>query len=178
MTDDTIEEFSSKYNVPNSVWSRIQVLGSLGCDLKILNYSRHSKNLLSPVSEWIGIDRIPDEGNIQVNRSLTSSEIKLIRIATKYIGKSAGKIGNSLCLSVPNITKDRVRLTRDAAEIFVERMGKIIDRVNSIVPESERYEIPKDLSPYIVFGETDVQISEDQAAAFIDIFEKLCKVNR
>jgi hypothetical protein len=138
------EEFSQSYRVPETVQDRIRLLRSLNCNLKVLNYSRGV--ILPRVMEWLGVPLECSEKVDRVNRSLTSSEIEVLRQMTAR-GINVAKIGNSLCRKVA-VQRQPIGMEPAALEDFANRMGVMASRVNRILPESERYTVPCELTKY------------------------------
>lgn len=164
----SIETFMETYRSPQTVALRIKQLESLGCEVKLLNYSRHVLEIKSVTEDWLG-ERLANITNTVVNRSLTSSEIEFILKAGKHLGSDVRRIGNSLCVGVPEVKKDKLKIERHVCEKFAERMNKMISTINPSLLVSKRYEVPDNLDKYIRgAGQPDITLSSKQLSVALN----------
>jgi hypothetical protein len=164
----SIETFMETYNSPQKVALRIKQLERLGCEVNLVNYSRHELDLKSLTEDWLG-ERLANITNTVVNRSLTSSEIEFILKAGKHLGSEVRRIGNSLCLGVPEVKKDKLKIERHVCEKFAERMNIMISSINPSLLVSERYEVPDNLEKYIRgAGQPDITLSSKQLSVALN----------
>lgn len=123
-----IEAFLQTYRSPETVALRIKKLKELGCDVTVLNYSRHTSDVKTVTETWLG-ETLADLTGTVVNRSLTASEIELILEAAKYLGPNVDRIGRSLCVNVTNVTPDRLMIKKNSMR-KIRRTHEENDRCN------------------------------------------------
>ena len=167
-TSESVDAFAARYRVPKTVGNRIEAIMECNCDLTVINYSRHSHELLGCVEDWLGVSGLKATERARVNRSLTSSEISAMRQVIDLIGVDAKRIGDKLCRLLPDIERDRVRMDEHSIMDFVARMRPMIASTNRLLSEKEQYEIQDDLSGYIGTDGDSISMRPEQFSIFAD----------
>lgn len=123
----------------------VRVLSALQAEdiaVTVLNYSRHSKDLLGSLQRWLelpdGVLNAPSTGRI--NRSLNNAELELQRLMNREVGRKAARfISNPLCNELPDVRSEAPPLPQEALEAFLSRMQEEISSpaYQALVPQSE-----------------------------------------
>jgi hypothetical protein len=139
----TLEDSLGQYLLPSRTIAVLSVLKAGGADITVLNYSRHSKDLLGSLAGWLGMPgevlTTPDVR--RVNRSLTNAELELQRRMNDRLGSRASRfVSDPLCNQLPDIRSETPPLSREALEAFLTRIADEIatPEYQALVPEAER----------------------------------------
>ncbi len=147
---DIDEFFLSHYETPVDVSNLINFLDSIKISsLTIENYSA-SRYSISAISErWLGIPigtLLPIDKDT-VNRSLTWSELVLLRSLNKLIGKSGKLLSDQLCNELPRVKGDLILPAVATQEMLWNKLSSHIVFINSRVALGARYEKSRDIRP-------------------------------
>lgn len=115
--------------------------------LTIKNYSRLHDSILNCFENWLGIKNgtLVEPPIKTVNRSLTLSELFLQKRFNHHLGKNSSSfISDALCNKSPEIKSEKPLATSSAKKSFFKRIQSDINKLNSIIPESEQYSIDEE----------------------------------
>ena len=142
----TMGDSLDQYQLPARTIAVLSALRAGGADVTVLNYSRHSKDLLGSLAGWLDLPSgdltTPNVG--RVNRSLTNAELELQRLMNGHLGGQASRfVSDPLCNELPDIRSETPPLSRDALEGFLTRMRHEIatPEYQALVPETERPQV-------------------------------------
>ena len=116
----------------------------------ILNYSRVRERVVEALATWLNLDSseawtTPDRD--RVNRSLTMSELRVQRIANRWLGPTAACIGRRLVEDLPRTRASPPVPSQEACERFEARLRDQVLRLNARLPEDSRYRLGISATP-------------------------------
>jgi len=116
----------------------------------ILNYSRVRDHLVEALTTWLGLDpteawTTPARGT--VNRSLTALELRVQRIANRWLGPAAARIGRRLVEELPRELVSPLAPSPEAFGRFEVRLRDQVLRLNARLPEGSRYRLDVSATP-------------------------------
>jgi len=137
-----IEAFFEKYRVPELVAHFLDGFGPLeNVRLTCLNYDRHRRDLLAPLSAWLNLpaaDFAPPQERV-INRGMTRAELALQAALNRQVGKVGRILSDALCVGLPDLPPDRIRPDRECQKAMCDRLAPVLARVDAHLPEAERY---------------------------------------
>ena len=109
--------------------------------LHVANYSVHRQNLLSLVTEWLGVppDALVQPDFEKVNRSLTPAELELQRRINRRLGQGAPAIATRFVERLPEHPHSVILPDLEVQRAAWDQMFPAIERINAHLPEAERY---------------------------------------
>lgn len=123
--------------------------------VSLFNYSTRRASILPIMEDWLGVPHgaIPVPTSSIVNRSLTFSELELQRAINQIAAEPSGHLlSHHLCNDLPEIVPDDIRPPVDCQNALWERILPGIERLNSRLPEADRYSRERDVR----VGRTDI----------------------
>ena len=135
----------------------IKIAKEYNANLTIKNYSRCKDFILNCFEDWLGVKKgtlvVPPVKN--VNRSLTLSELYLQKsfnyhLSDKY--KSSRFISDELCNKIPELKSEKPVASANAKSFFYKRIESDLKKLNSLLPESEKY----------LFSEDHIDMDQDE----------------
>ncbi len=137
-----IEAFFEKYSVPERVelfLDRFMYMDGVG--LTCLNYDRHRRDLLAPLSAWLGQPKTvlaPPQAPV-VNRGMTRAELVLQAAVNRQIGRSGRVLSDALCSGLPDLPPDRIYPEPACQRAMCDRLAPTLARVNARLAVDEGY---------------------------------------
>ena len=146
--DITLEGYFASVNQPGRVSKVLDfVLAQPKMVLTVRNYSVVSRTLLDELSAWLGVPRadVVEPPVKVVNRSMTTSELMLLKAMNQYVEASSGVIADALCNRLPDIPADDHRPPIEMQEKLWERLSPEIERVNARIDPAHAYDRQRDI---------------------------------
>ena len=137
-----IEAFFDKYCVPERVARFLDSFMSMSSvGLTCLNYDRHRRDLLAPLSAWLGPTAITLAPPCAptINRGMTRAELALQVVLNRRIGRSARILSDALCAGLPDVPPDPIYPDPACQRAMCARLAPTLEQVNACLPEEERY---------------------------------------
>ena len=137
-----IEAFFEKYTVPERVARFLDKF--MGLDRVVMtcrNYDRHRRDLLAPLSAWLGLPSralSPPEAPT-INRGMTRAELALQVALNRRIGRAGRILSDALCVGLPELTPERIYPGQNCQGALCDRLAPTLARINRHLPEAERY---------------------------------------
>ncbi|ODN69044.1 hypothetical protein [Methylobrevis pamukkalensis] len=134
--------FARRYGHPQLVRDFLDIVAASDlAEVTVFNYSRHRKEILRIVSDWLGLPEgtlaLPAFDN--VNRSMTHSELEIQKIINERLGNSGHLWSDPLCEKAPDIRSSDIRPSVENQTLAFERLKPYIDEVNACLPAAEHY---------------------------------------
>lgn len=146
---DLSSHFAS-LNYPGQVSRVIDFLLTLpNVNLTVRNYSVVRTTLLEEFAIWLGVpvaDMIKPPRKV-VNRSMTTSELMLLRAMNQSVEASSGSIADAWCNRLPDVLSDDQRPPIEDQEALWDRLAKDIQQVNARVEPAHRFDRARDIMP-------------------------------
>lgn len=138
----TFEESLAQYKMPEKTVRALSEFRAFNVDYTVLNYSNYKKCLKKTFEQWLGLphDSLVKPVSVQVNRSLTNSELELQKHFNRFFGKEARSfISDPLCNNVADIQSDTPSINKHGLVDFLKRMAKDLNSPHYInfVPKNE-----------------------------------------
>jgi len=131
LEDRPFSDFLDRFNRPRQVANAIRNLD--GATMKVANFSKCRKTILSTMSMWLGVD-IPPPPNSLSNRSLTAGEAAFIARLNKHLPRGASNnLGSRLCSDLPYVTGPQLRASIEVLKNFQKRMQDQIQEVHELL---------------------------------------------
>jgi hypothetical protein len=147
-------------------------------DVKILNYSFCSENLIESFEKWLGIPIgfLTTPPIARINRSLTFGELEFQRIANVFFGKKASFLADKLCESLPDIKSDVIYLSLAEQKMLLDKLSPyccdINDYAESLENYSDKYKLTliENTEPvqHFSFSKEQVRVIAESFSGFID----------
>jgi len=138
-------EFIKDFNLVQDVSRVIDKLDFLGCEITIKNYSKCKSSQVNSISNFLGLieGSLTVENSNTVNRSLTSSEIELLKILNKYIPSLSFNIPNALVRELPLIKGELLyeHVQENIIYDLVEKLNNDIEYANTKIDEPNKYSL-------------------------------------
>jgi hypothetical protein len=115
----------------------------------VRNYSVVRMTLLDEMAAWLGVplaDLVQPPVKV-VNRSMTASELMVLKAMNKCVEGSSGVIADAWCNRLPDVLADDQRPPIEDQEALWERLGPEIERVNSRIDPAHAYDRQRDINP-------------------------------
>jgi hypothetical protein len=173
----SFEEFVQYYNLPSATANFINMTKDRDyCDLTVLNYDNNKQSLMQRFAEFLSVPLetfvLPERGII--NRSMTRSELYLLSVFNRKIGKQTRFISNALCENTPNIRPQSPEASRPVIEEFYARVSDEVEDLNGVIDAGQQLEIPsldEVLARFAADGESGgetISFSREQIDALAD----------
>lgn len=147
-------KYLKSFNRPVQVYQLITNCRAAGFELKIENYSIVGTDILSQFSKWLEVPQLVQPDHSIVNRSITTSEAKLLTSMRRVCDrKTVNRLGTLLGARVPLVQLDKPKASRAKMTEFGRRMADQTERVNTLLGR-ELYEVD-DTSLYVSNDEND-----------------------
>ncbi len=142
---DPLDEWLGHYRLLDHVERFLDAMEAIpSVECTILNYSRVRERLVEALTTWLGLDpteawTTPARGT--VNRSLTAPELRVQRIANRWLGASAARIGRRLVEDLPRTRVSPPAPSPEACGRFEARLRDQVLRLNARLPEESQYRL-------------------------------------
>lgn len=147
-----------------------QALGALGVRVKTFNYSKRKTTVVPTFLEALGCEAVLEDSaatasqNRTVNRSLSFTELKLVRMANREFGALFGmKLSDRLVETSPDVKSYKLPMSVDLISNCRTRFAPAIEYFNARLPASDQLE---SIDPVPT---TEATISEDKDEDFKSI---------
>ena len=111
---------------------------ALPCRLEVHNYSRCSRQLLPLLQRWLDLPEActawPLPPRRQVNRSLSGSELALLRRLNRLLGTRSRSLGRALVRLRPEARLARPQPSPEAVAAFRHRLAEPVEAINALLP--------------------------------------------
>lgn len=139
---ETLAESFANYDVPARVAYFLEQADRFpGITVEIQNYSRVKRKLPRAAEHGLGLrtEVLTRKVEARVNRSMTVSELELIRHLNHSLGRKSGPLSDALCHQIPHLEMERFFPSLEVQRALWNRNREAIERINSRLPEDRRY---------------------------------------
>ena len=149
----SLEEWLLIYDFPEVLMRFLDTVENsrVNVDLRINHYKAHRHDLLKCLLDWLELPHDSDWNlprSRNVNRSLTSSELSLVRLLNSRSSELAARTADKLIQLPTNISEQVIFPSQQALDQFVKKWDKIVVQLNQRLPVNARLNL--DTSHYIL----------------------------
>ncbi|MCA0998666.1 hypothetical protein [Alloyangia pacifica] len=139
----SIDEHFRRYKIPKQVESLLELSSDEGFNVTVKNYSAVRRSILEESLEWLGApkDLLTGGGYGQVNRSLTYSEVEIIRALKSRIGKKASYLSDALCNRFPDEKSEPVIPSLETQCALLENNQDSLSKINLQISKDHYYNL-------------------------------------
>jgi len=173
----SVEDWLGIYDFPEVLVRFFDVVDGSGGEvcLRVDHYETRRQELLACLQKWL---LVPANGNwrsiteVLVNRSLTSSELILMRWLNERDPHLALRTGEHLIQRLPQLRGPVVQPSVQAVEQFVQKWQGLIDQLNQRLPSHAQLRLPS--ADGVVqrssaeAGDTSMTLTREQLHCFLD----------
>jgi hypothetical protein len=171
-----LDAWLATYDFPDALLNFLEVFQAMPewVELHVDHYGRCKTQLLERMQAWLHLPgelpwQQPSQNN--VNRSLTTDELVLLRWLNTRLGDRAAVVGEQLVDRLPGLAPARLEVTRAMHEQFVARWQPCLDRINQRLPNTARLQLSFQAS--LVDGasaedESSIRLSREQLDCLLD----------
>ena len=171
----TIEEYEPVEKTIIKSLNLIKLCSENDIDIKLLNYSFHKKEITGKILELLGLESIQfgnmdDQYQLNLNRSLNKSELKLIIEVNRVLGRKFGQLlSDNLVEQLPDVTGDSVHIPIAVYEKFKARVTEAVNYVNKHLPQDEQLTLE-----YIQSDkeDDDIHLNQSQIGLILALFKR------
>ena len=138
------DQFLQNNKFPRRVEQFFEMCEKMSLPMMTRNYSRCRNRLLPETETLLGVPArtLTPPPVSQVNRSMTRSELYILRAINREFGASAGYgVADALCEDLPDLQAEAPPLQVASFDAYIEKVAPILKRLNRRISAEDAYRI-------------------------------------
>lgn len=142
----TLADSMAHYEIPLRVAHFLDLTDAFAMvETTVRNYSRVASRLPRIVEDWLGLGEggLRQLSDSRVNRTMTVSELELLRHLNHQLHRKTTVLSDALCHRIPELETEKYLPSRELQNELWERNRESIERVNARLPPDSGYRFDK-----------------------------------
>ncbi|MGR3805877.1 hypothetical protein [Marinibacterium profundimaris] len=139
---ESVEATFANYAYPELVRDALKRdYGAVPVTWHLFNYDRHKTELIEITERFLDLPAgsLVRGGDRPVNRSMTASELTVLRGLNAHDPRAASALADALCNEVPDVDSETVFPARPVQREMLRRLSRAMAEVDAMLDEGERY---------------------------------------